>query len=67
MFSVIFAWTNGWANHLDAIVLGRHHAHYDVTVMLCNDPSPVKSQAITQSNAVHLGQCIFQFDLNIYA
>ena len=33
MFSLIYDWTNGWAN----INLGdfrRHHAHYDVLVML---------------------------------
>ena len=31
MFSLIFAWTNGWANNRDD--LRRHRAHYDVTVM----------------------------------
>ena len=33
MFSLIWAWTNGWANNRDASHLRRHHAHYDVTVM----------------------------------
>ena len=33
MFSLIFAWTNGWANHREAGDFRRHHAHYDVTVM----------------------------------
>ena len=33
MFSLICAWTNGWANNRDAGDLRRHHAHYDVTVM----------------------------------
>ena len=33
MFSLIWAFTNGWVNNQDAGVLKRHHAHYDVTVM----------------------------------
>ena len=33
-FSLICAWTNGWANNRDAAELRRHRAHYDVTVML---------------------------------
>ena len=32
MFSLICAWTDGWANNRDAGNLRRHHAHYDVTV-----------------------------------
>ena len=34
MFSLMWAWTNGWANNRDAGGLRRHLAHYDVTVML---------------------------------
>ena len=33
MFSLICAWTNGWANNWDASDLTRHRAHYYVTVM----------------------------------
>ena len=33
MFSLICAWTNGWANNWDAGDLRCHWAHYDVTVM----------------------------------
>ena len=33
MFSLICAWTNGWANNRDAVDLIRHRVHYDVTVM----------------------------------
>ena len=33
MFSLICAWTHGWANSRDAGDLRCHHAHYDVTVM----------------------------------
>ena len=33
MFSLVCAWTNGWANNRDACDLRRHCAHYDVNVM----------------------------------
>ena len=33
MFSLIYAWTNSWANHRDAGYLRRHCSHYGVTVM----------------------------------
>ena len=33
MFSLICAWINGWAKNCNAGDLGRHHAHYDVTIM----------------------------------
>ena len=34
MFSLICAWTNGWANKGD---LRQHHAHHDVIVMTCHN------------------------------
>ena len=33
MFSLIYAWTNGWVNNRDAGDWIRHRAHHDVTVM----------------------------------
>ena len=33
MFSLICAWTNGWANHRNAGDLWRHRVPYDVTIM----------------------------------
>ena len=33
MFYLICAWTNGWANNRYADDLGRHRAHYDITVL----------------------------------
>ena len=33
VFSLIFAWTNGWVNNRDAGDLRHHCTHYDVTVM----------------------------------
>ena len=34
MFSLICAWINAWVNNREAGDLRRHHAHYDVTVMI---------------------------------
>ena len=34
MFSMICAWISGWVNNRDAGDLRRHHAHYDVIVIL---------------------------------
>ena len=34
MFSLIWAWINGWVNNGEAGDLRRHRAHYDVTVMI---------------------------------
>ena len=36
MFSLICAWTNGWANNRDVGDLRRRRAHHDVTVMWRN-------------------------------
>ena len=33
VFSLIWAWINGWVNNHEAGDLRRHRAHYDVTVM----------------------------------
>ena len=33
MFSLIYAWINGWVNSGEAGDLGRHRAHYDIIVM----------------------------------
>ena len=32
IISLIYAWTNGWANHRDTGGLRRHRAHYDMPV-----------------------------------
>ena len=40
MFSLIYAWANGWFNTRDASDLNRHRTYYDVTVMVywwCHD------------------------------
>ena len=34
MFSLIYAWMNGWVNNREVDDLRRQHAHYDVTVMV---------------------------------
>ena len=33
MFSLIYAWINGWVNNREAGDLRRHRTHYDVTLM----------------------------------
>ena len=33
MFSLIYAWINGWVNNREAGDLRHHHGHYDATVM----------------------------------
>ena len=33
MFSLIYAWINGWVNNSEVGDLRRHHAHWDVIVM----------------------------------
>ena len=49
MFSLICAWINGWVNNLETGDLGRHHAHYDVTVMdgICNRTRPSLVEVMT--------------------
>ena len=34
IFSLIYAWINSWVNNRGSGDLRRHHAHYDVTVMM---------------------------------
>ena len=36
MFSLIYAWINGWVNNREAGDLRRNRAHYDVVVMFSN-------------------------------
>ena len=51
MFSLICAWINGWANHLEAGDLRRHLVHYDVTVIHRVDSSGLQQGLLR----VHLG------------
>ena len=69
-FSLIYAWTNDWANNRDADDLKRHRAHYDVVTVrvnhspfgTCSIPSPRSRQvnaatstsAIAATNATHM-------------
>ena len=50
MFSLIYAWINGWVNNCEAGDLRRHHAHYGVTVMTTFD-SISTSYDISQYNS----------------
>ena len=55
MFSLICAWTNGWAKHRD---LRCHRAHYDVTVMLCGLLLP------SSDYWEHTTSCLTNFPVN---
>ena len=37
MFSLIFAWTNGWAKNRDTVDMIRHRTHYDLIVTMFQD------------------------------
>ena len=39
MFSLIYAWTNGWVNNRETGDLKRHRAHYDVIVIFAGNSS----------------------------
>ena len=51
MFSLIYAWTNGWVNNRDAGDLRRHRADYDVTVMYL---------AISRHSGGYKAKCVLQ-------
>ena len=56
MFSLIYAWTNGWVNNRDAGDLRRYRAHYDVIVMDCiqhNTCIPNSNEALSTSMATN--------------
>ena len=65
MFSLIWAWTNGWVNNLDAGDLKRHRTLYDVTAMKCSNPPThiiatrpqlvVKWQLVSNVDVTHYG------------
>ena len=61
MLTLSCAWTNSWANNLDAGDFRRHRAHYDVTVMcskvfvnyLTIGRTDMKSMGVLPSNQLH--------------
>ena len=54
MFSLTFAWINGWVNNIEAGGLRHHRTHYDVTVMI----------RVVCSNYIQ-GQLVLQWRHNI--
>ena len=62
VFSLICAWINGWVNNGEAGGLIRHHAHYDVTVMIklpfIPDKHIWKCHFIIPSNYMHFSENI---------
>ena len=60
IFSLVCAWINVWVNNRDAGDLRRHHAHYDVTVMLSNhlnDNMQIFSQTLVFFVPLWLSDC----------
>ena len=49
MFYLICVWINCWVNNREAGDLRRHHAHYDVNVMVMHTPQQWLRQNITES------------------
>ena len=54
VFSLIWAWTNGWANHRDAGDLRSHRSCYDATVMA------------SERTMTDMGKCITWWNLIVY-
>ena len=52
MFSLICDRINGWVNNRAAGDLRRHHAHYDVTVMMWLNPSEFYIRTLTHCGLV---------------
>ena len=52
VFSLIYAWINGWVNNREAGNLRRHRAHYDVIVMMrqCNTSLGIAILSKSKSN-----------------
>ena len=61
MFSLIRAWINGWVKNGEAGDLGRHRAHYDVTIV--NKPN----NAHPSANSILRILCIMYFEQNVKA
>ena len=61
MFSLICAWANSWVNNRDAGDLRRHHAHYDVTVMISVAASYLHLQCRTENCRL-----VTSFSLKVY-
>ena len=65
--SLICAWTNRWANNLDAGDLGRHCAHYDVTVfLLCHNFSRLAELLRAAVSVKVLSPWLFAFNALTY-
>ena len=66
MFSLIWAWIHGWVNNRGAGDLGRHRAHYDITVMISQDfddeLTPFDKKVIDIMNSRFVGNVIFRDD-----
>ena len=59
MFSLICAWINSWVNNHQAGDLRRHHAQYDVIVMILSWANKVISLCINQVTFLKLRLCVW--------
>ena len=59
MFSLIYAWTDGWTNNRDTGDLRRHRAHYDVTLMILGDRVPKTSSNMSKWFQNEFKNCYF--------
>ena len=64
MFSLIWAWINGWVNNREAGDLRRHLAHYDVTAM--NGHELESGGLILPSTALKLSGCRLNIKMSSY-
>ena len=62
ILSLICAWTNGWENNRDVGDFGRHHAHYNVTVMNPILPTEVHCKQHHGNNT----SCLSQWHMPLY-
>ena len=66
MFSLIFAWTNGWAKSRDAGDLRRHPAHYDVFVMNQSEVLVLSLQQIIHFEMILYGVYLINYHMRLF-
>ena len=70
MFSMIYAFINGWVNNRGAGDLRRHRAHYDVTVMIKRMLSPCCRKCTTsgsiKNQKIAINSNIYSVDIGLY-
>ena len=62
MFSLICVWINDWVNNRKAGDLGRHHAHYEVIVMINNNWAALPMMNGLQSTECHCPALVMYYE-----